>query len=213
MNALRYEPGRRDCCCHPMAAPALAAPPAALWEADFFLLFFFFNYYFFFYYYYFFLFILFWRGGRRGRALPRAPAELPAAAPRRPPRCGRCAFPASGRPPAPRGQRGSRGSLPRPSASEAKCCFGGDDTLSILGFFFFIRQTVGLAVAMGSSLCELSELCGNSFISFPSDSSFFLLLLLRRNSSEDVHQNVTALLPINSSCKVHLIRNVNYFTK
>lgn len=104
---------------------------------------FFFNYYFFFYYYYFFLFILFWRGGRRGRALPRAPAELPAAAPRRPPRCGRCAFPASGRPPAPRGQRGSRGSLPRPSASEAKCCFGGDDTLSILGFFFFYKANCG----------------------------------------------------------------------
>lgn len=79
---------------------------------------------------------------------------------------------------------------------------------------------MGLAVAMGSSLCELSELCGNSFISFPSDffsllSFFFFFPFLLSNSSEDMYQNVTALLPIkiNSSCKVHLIRNVNYFMK
>lgn len=73
---------------------------------------------------------------------------------------------------------------------------------------------MGLAVAMGSSLCELSELCGNSFISFPSDFFAFFFFLLY-NSSEDMYQNVTALLPIkiNSSCKVHLIRNVNYFVK
>lgn len=74
---------------------------------------------------------------------------------------------------------------------------------------------MGLAVAMGSSLCELSELCGNSFISFPSDFCLYFFSLLFCNSSEDMYQNVTALLPIkiNSSCKVHLIRNVNYFMK
>lgn len=195
-----------------MAAPALAAPPAALWEAAFFLLFFFLIITSFFIIIISFFLLFFGGGGGGGgafRGLPRNSRQRPRAAPRA---AGAALSPRAGGP-RPRAGSGAA-AAPSPARRLPKRSVVSEEMIHYLFLdFFFIRQTVGLAVAMGSSLCELSELCGNSFISFPSDSSFFLLLLLRRNSSEDVHQNVTALLPINSSCKVHLIRNVNYFTK
>lgn len=69
-----------------------------------------------------------------------------------------------------------------PEISLVKGCFKSDDALSILGFVCFgIKQTVGLAVAMGSSLCELSELCGSKVFCFlffkKQPLSFFILFL------------------------------------